>query len=81
MEIIVCDICGSRTKVNRLWFWTGRRMDAAGGYEDEGELYDICEACEFRMLKRIYAEKYANQKENERLIGYIKKEIEKGKKL
>lgn len=41
----VCDVCGSQNSVKRLDFQTYR--------EEDFESYDVCDACELRMLRNF----------------------------
>ena len=51
--INVCDICDARDRVTRRGYLIGRVSDAAGGSEDEEEIFDLCEPCELLVLRNV----------------------------
>jgi len=53
MKITVCDICKDKEDIEKRWYYMDRRADAAGGMEDEGEGFDLCTACELKVLRKL----------------------------
>lgn len=51
-NILVCDLCGSKVKVETRYIYTGNEhMDASGnGYEKEYVVKDICSDCLDKVL-------------------------------
>jgi len=80
MQITVCDICGTRKDVKKVWLPYDRKMDPAGAMEDVGETYDLCCKCHLKVLQdaireEINARKIAEQLFNQDLIKLIKMRI------
>jgi len=53
MQITICDICGTRKDVQKVWFPYDRKMDAAGSMENVGETFDLCCKCYLKVLKSV----------------------------
>ncbi len=53
MDIKICDICKTRDNVHPYFFSTDRVADAAGGMENEGVFFDLCDACALTSYKVI----------------------------
>ena len=75
-----CDICDSVNNVEQHYFVYDRKVDAAGGMEDLGELYDLCTTCHRNVLS-IYVKAIAcKHTVNQELINIIKAKLKsKGK--
>jgi len=56
--INICDVCKASENVNRLYYCYDRQPDGAGGSEDVGETYDLCQPHELVALKRAIKKSY-----------------------
>ena len=69
MQIRICDICGTREDVQKVWLPYDRKMDGAGSMEDVGETYDLCCRCHLKVLKDVIRKEINARKIIERLFN------------
>jgi len=77
MQITICDICGTREDVEKVWLPYDRKLDVAGSTEDVGETFDLCCKCHLKVLneavrKEIDAKRVAEWLFNRELIKIIR---------
>ena len=56
--INVCDICGSKENISRIYFIYDRTMDASGSRSDDYEIFDLCEKHQLHIYNDFIEEKF-----------------------
>lgn len=66
----LCDVCGSQTKLDCVYFWVDRNMGGAGSMENEFEGFDLCGKHMQLLLQKTFDKK--NFDENKKAVELIK---------
>lgn len=76
--ITICDLCGSRKSVKSRSYPFDRVPDAAGGMEDQCEIYDLCPECECKVLNAVIHKRISKTEQfslNRDIIDNIKRRL------